>query len=118
MKRLIIGGLSLLLVSVVVAPAARSQETPSAPKVQNTSSSINLIAPFHLAYQAYRGDFVEQGIPGYMALVTAYANGQIRAEDLVKSAIAANRLSEEALINRGYINAVDDQLRDFQSMGG
>jgi hypothetical protein len=118
MKRLIIGGLSLLLVSVVVAPAARSQETPSAPTVQSTSSSINAIAPFNLAYQAYRGDFVEQGIPSYMVLVTAYSNGQIRAEDLVKSAIAANRLSEEALTNQGYINAVDDQLRDFQSMGG
>lgn len=118
MKRLIISGLSLLLMSVVIAPAARSQETPSDPTVQNTSSSINPSTPFNLAYQAYRGDFVEQGIPSYIALVTAYANGQIRAEDLVKSAIAANRLPQEVLSNQGYINAVDDQLRDFQSMGG
>lgn len=118
MKRFIIGGFSLLVASAIAAPAAQAQENRyNPPVVRNTATTVNQITPFNLAYLAYRGNFKTQGIPGYSGLVSAYRDGRVSAQSLVQTAIAANLLSENALNDEGYINAVDAQLRDFQNIG-
>ena len=111
MKRLILSGLSLLLVVGATAPAVRAQETAkNTAEIGTFPKYIYQITPFNLAEQAYRGYFKDQGIPSYDQLSSAYNEGRITALDLVKSAIQVNRLSPQALNERGYLNAVDAQL--------
>jgi hypothetical protein len=119
MKRILLGGLSVLLTSAIAAPAAvLAQEGSDNLVVQRDNIiTVNGITPVNLVYQAYRGEFKNQGIPGYSGLIDAYGTRQVSAESLVKTAIAANLVSQEALNDQGYINAVDSQLRDFQNIG-
>lgn len=118
MKRILLGGLSLLLTSAIAAPAVLAQEGSDNLVVQRDNiTTVKGITPVNLAYQAYRGEFKNQGIPGYSGLIDAYGTRQVSAESLVKTAIAANLVSQEALNDEGYINAVDSQLRDFQNIG-
>lgn len=115
MKRLIISGLSLFLMVGAAIPAVRAQGTAYNPTIDGrTSPYISQITPFNLVTQAYRGYFEAQGIPGYQGFSAAYQSGQIDAKDLVKSAIAANQLSEDTLKDQAYINAVRANLEDFQ----
>jgi hypothetical protein len=116
MKRLILSGLSLLLVVGAAAPAVRAQETAANRAEVGTSPKyIYQITPFNLAEQAYRGYFKDQGIPSYDRLRVAYHEGRITAQDLVKSAIQVNRLSPQTLNDQGYLNAVDTQLESLAS---
>jgi hypothetical protein len=118
MQRLIISGLSLLLMSATATSVVRSQGAAFNPAIgRQAPSYLNQLTPVNLVTQAYRGEFKDQGIPGYMGFVGAYKNGQIRAVDLVKLAIAENRLPQETLTDQGYLNAVEAQLRDFQNLG-
>lgn len=118
MKRLIIGSFSLLVASAIAAPAIRAQENLyHASEQRHAATAVNQITPFNLAYLAYRGELRNQGIPGYSGLVSAYQDGRVSAESLVQTAITTNLLSENALNDEGYINAVDAQLRDFQNVG-
>lgn len=111
MKRLILSGLSLLLVVGASTPAVRAQEiAENTAKVGTSRNYIYQITPFNLASQAYRGYFKDQGIPSYNQLSSAYNEGRITALDLVESAIQVNRLSPQVLNERGYLNAVDAQL--------
>ncbi len=114
MKRLILGSLSLLLVVGASTPAVHAQETAeNIAKVGTSRNYIYQITPFNLAGQAYRGYFTDQGIPSYNQLSSAYNEGRITALDLVESAIQVNRLSPQALNDRGYLNAVDAQLSNL-----
>jgi hypothetical protein len=116
MKRLILSGLSLLLMVGATAPAVRAQETAeNRVEVGTSPKYIYQITPFNLAEQAYRGYFKDQGIPSYDRLSVAYQEGRITARDLVKSAIQANRLLPQTLNDRGYLNAVDAQLGSLAS---
>jgi hypothetical protein len=114
MTRLILSSLSLLLVVGATVSAVRAQETAeNTAKVGTSRNYIYQITPFNLAEQAYRGYFKDQGIPSYDRLSVSYNEGKVTALDLVKSAIQANRLSPQTLNDRGYLNAVDDQLRSL-----
>jgi hypothetical protein len=115
MKRLIVGALSILLVSLAVAPAAKAQVRKGNDDTQMNSISkqVPQITPFNLVYRAYQGDFSEQGIPGYTRLLTAYRFGEINPEDLVKSAVRANRLPPSTLSDESYLSAVRFYLRDL-----
>lgn len=112
MKRLIVGSLTVLLLAVATAPVVNAQETALNSTTLN-SNARNQIAPFNLVSLAYQGNFKTQGIPGSGSLVAAYQIGRVSAEDLVKSAVAANILSPSVLKNRGYLNAVDTQLSNL-----
>ena len=100
---------------VALAPAVRAETTAvNLTTLGNTSSYFSHTTPFNLVSQAYRGSFKEQGIPSYEALIAGYRSGQIRAEDVVQSAVKANRLSEEILNDQGYLYAVEAQLRGLE----
>lgn len=119
MKNLIIGGLSLMLVSGVAAPAVLAESLQSSPDMRsNTSTSTYQIAPFDLVYMAYQGYFKNQGIPSAQALIYGYRTGDIDARDLVSSAVRANRLPSQMLADDDYLNAVDNQLNNLNENNG
>lgn len=113
MKRLIIGGLSILLFSVATTPAVKAEPTAiNLPMQQSTSKSTFGLTPFQLVSLAYSGYFRSQGIPGYSALISAYREGEINAKDLVQSAVKTNRLSAQVLTDQEYRWAVQNQLHN------
>jgi hypothetical protein len=89
--------------------ATRSQRNST---FNNPSSnrSVTQATPFDLVFLARKGYFQEQGIPSYGSFHTSVRTGQISAEDIVKAAIAENRVSSEVLNDRGYLNAVERKL--------
>ncbi len=102
----------VLLISSSVSPGVlQAQSTRN--KIAQQSQNDRLIDAFDLVSAAYRGYFQEWGIPGYARLDQAYRGGQITASDLIKAAIAANRLSATAIEDPSYIHAVDTNLYDL-----
>lgn len=120
MHRLIMGSLSLLLMSVALAPTVRA-EMPSADSsdstVENSSSAKEQTTAFNLVTLAYQGFFEEQGIPSAGALLQAYRAGDISPEDLVRGAIAVNRLAPETLNDQEYMAAVQSYLNVLVNNG-
>lgn len=109
MKRLVLSGLSLLLLTTATVPSAIAQTT-ALNSVTSTSTSTNQLTPFNLVSLAHRGYFQEQGIPGYSNFSAAYHLGRITAEDLVQAAVKSNRLDAELLTDQDYLSAVEAQL--------
>lgn len=120
MHRLVVGSLSFLLMSLAITPAVRA-EIPnvrsSDSTVENSRSAQEQTTPFKLVTLAYQGFFQEQGIPSAGGLLQAYRAGDISAEDLVRGAIEANRLSAEVLDDREYMTAVQSYLNVLVNNG-
>ena len=118
MKRLVIGSLSVLLLSAVTASLSRAETkiTNSTHSnhhhllTSNPQDSAKNITPYNLVLLAYRGYFIKQGIPSYTELLSAHHMGKISAEKLVQVAIAQKKLSPKFLRDRGYLNAVESAL--------
>ncbi|MBE9206442.1 hypothetical protein IQ244_07920 [Nostoc sp. LEGE 06077] len=72
------------------------------------------IQPFNLVYLAYQGNLQSQGIPSGSTLIFQYQRGSLNAEDLVKAAIKANKLSDQFLQDQIYLSAVETQLSSLQ----
>jgi hypothetical protein len=117
MKRLIMGGLSVLLLSGIAAPAVLAQQSTAARPNPLGSNYTYRIEPFNLAYMAYQGYFKEQGIPSCQGLISAYETGEVEAEDIIKQAIATNRIPAELANDEGYRLAVDRMLFDLKKRG-
>lgn len=64
---------------------------------------------FNLARNGY---FKDQGIPSHSGLTVAYRFGNVTAQDLIKAAIAQNRLSPETLDDEDFVRAVNQYLLD------
>jgi hypothetical protein len=77
-------------------------------------SYVQQTTPVNLVSLAYRGYFRKQGIPSYGVLIAAYQSGKISAQDLVQVAVEANRVSAEVLSDSGYLNAVEQALKQLQ----
>ncbi len=111
MKGLIIGSLSLLLISTATAPEVRAETRVFNPGVAgSTGSYIPQITPFNLVNLAYQGYLKDQGIPSYSLLSRYYLDQKISALDIVRSAVKAKRLPEETLTNKQYLNNVAQVL--------
>jgi hypothetical protein len=109
MKRIILSGLSLLLLSTAAAPAVYAQTTSEAPP-ENAETLGMAVTPFNLVFLAYQGFFESEGIPKFNQLISDYAAGRVTPEDLVEVAISMRRLPAETMSNRGYLFAVERQL--------
>lgn len=109
MKRLTLSGIAVLLLVVVPAPIVKA-ETPVTNSTTPEDNSNTQLAPFDLVSLANQGYFTQQGIPSGDELLAAYKSQRITAEDIVKSAIALNRLSPQTLNDQEYLNAVDTYL--------
>jgi hypothetical protein len=68
------------------------------------------LTPFSLVSLAYQGEYQTQGIPGFGSFKAGISSESITAKDLVKAAIAANQLIPDTQTDRGYLNAVEQQL--------
>jgi hypothetical protein len=68
------------------------------------------LTPFGLVSLAYQGEYRTQGISGFGSFRSATSSKTITAKDLVKAAIDANQLSPDTQTDRGYLNAVEQQL--------
>jgi hypothetical protein len=68
------------------------------------------LTPFNLVSLAYQGEFRTQGIPGFSSFQSGTSSKKITAKDLVKAAIDTDRLSPDTQTDRGYLNAVEQQL--------
>ncbi len=71
------------------------------------------LQPFNIAFLAYQGYLKEQGIPSGGTLLFKYQTGYLTAKDVVQAAIRANKLPAEVLDDRGYVNAVELQMKSF-----
>ena len=98
--------LSLVIATTALAPVAEAAEMT---KTQLT--------PFQVTSLAYRGSFDAVGIPGYGALESGIATGDIVAEDVIEAAIASGRLSAEALEDGAFVSSVDNQLDNLVDHG-
>jgi hypothetical protein len=110
MQRFLKGTIFALVVMTTAGAASASEVAATS----SMTPSNNEIKPFNLVHRAYSGHFSAAGIPGFQTLTTAYHNGQIEAEDLVKTAINQGRLSPDTLMDQGYINAVEFQLQELE----
>jgi hypothetical protein len=111
MKRLLIAALSTLTLAAAVPGYA--QET--------TAYNVNMhrnqaeVTPFNLVYLGYQGYFVKQGIPSNGAFDSAVNANEIKAENLVKVAIARGKLSPDKLNDTRYLHAVQSMLDSFSA---
>jgi hypothetical protein len=103
---------SLLTIGLaIVSPVALAGEVAAV----SSMDSSREIKPFNLVHRAYSGHFTEQDIPGFHRLAVAYNSGQIKAEDLVQTAIDQGRLSPDKLDDEGYLHTVRYQLRHLET---
>ena len=117
MKRLIISALSALTLTTLVAPAIASESTAFNQNLARNSvasRSIIEITPFNLVTGGFQGRFTNQGIPSGGSFLHQVKTNRLEAEDLVKAAIASNRLSEDTLQDKSYLNHVDNLLESLE----
>lgn len=118
MRRLIFGSLSFLFLLAMSMPALQAQTTsgnPSDAPAPSAPSSNAEVSPFDLVRLAYQGFLKEQDIPSGDSFLTAYHTRDVTAEDIVKAAIQANRLSPRFLNDSTYIADVESQLNGLSS---
>ncbi|MEO0948718.1 MAG: hypothetical protein AAFY11_11360 [Cyanobacteria bacterium J06641_5] len=94
---------------VPLTPVAISQESPVPSSVPQRLAR-KPYTPHALAHAAYNGRLGE-GLPSFSDLGMAFLLKDIRAEDLVRAAIAQGRLTEETLADRGFLRATERSLR-------
>nr|RMF21435.1 MAG: hypothetical protein D6756_12500 [Cyanobacteria bacterium J083] len=109
MKRLFIGSISALALSLISLPSLAGDVAATS----QYSGKIYEVTPFNLVTHGYQGYFKEQGIPSNGAFLTAVRWGKIDEIDLIESAIAKGRLSPETINDEGYRRAVAQQIRDI-----
>ena len=125
MNRLILGSLSVLLLSAATAPTIKAgmaatpiaQSTVATERMPERVTTRMAVTPFNLVFLAFHGFFEQEGIPSSMGLLSAYTKGKVTAKDLVKIAIAMNRLPSNTLDNQNFINQVDAQLKSLATDG-
>lgn len=110
MKRLIYGGLSILLMGMAIAPAASAQMRIDNDSQLYLQPEARRVSAFELVSQAFRGEFSEYGIPSYGYFLSAYRTGELDAEEVIRTAVEANWLSPMAIYDQDYESAVAAQL--------
>lgn len=110
MKRLVMITLSTLILSGFAAPTLAGELTAINSK---TARQVNQISPFALVTGGYQGYFKDQGIPAGSRFISKIRTNRIKAEDLVKSAIARGRLSKDTLNDRAYLSHVRSLMDDL-----
>ena len=120
MRKLTLGTLTTLLLTLGIAPAAQG-ETFSGTEEQalaQNRQNVRSTEAFDLVAAAYRGRFESEGVPSYYQLQQAYEVGEVDAKTLVSRAIEAGELSPAAAEDEGYINAVRLHLSGLSDSHG
>lgn len=109
MKRIVFGGLTMLLATVALMPGVNAQ-TVQTGHVGNAN-------PSQIVTLAERGYFKNQGIPSGNRLSSSYEFRQLTAKQVVQAAINDRRIPASTLEDASFIAAVDAQLHRLSSMG-
>lgn len=109
MKQFIIGTISVLLLSAASVPGAVAQQSGTAGSgTTGTMSPTNYqIQPFNLAWMAYQGYFVDQGIPKGRTLISAFESAQVSARDIVKAAAQSGRLPSGFAPDNAFLGTME-----------
>jgi hypothetical protein len=114
MKSLILGSLSVLLLSASITPAiatgGRVLSTPMA-NATTVKTHLNASETVQLAYQGYLAD---EGVPGYLGLLSGYQSRRITAHHVVEAAVKSKRLPKGVEADQSFINAVNIELRSLE----
>jgi hypothetical protein len=109
MKNLILGSLSIVLLSSFATPALSSEEL-AVVTVNGSQTTTNYLPPVTLVQLAYQGYFTDLGIPSHGGFKSALISKQVTAETLIRSAIAKGSLSENVFKDKNYLDVLDTQL--------
>lgn len=104
-KLSLIGG-TLAIILATVNPV----QAQSAKSNQSLNEAYG-VSPRELISMGRQGRFVEQGIPSHNNFRSGVRAGRITAEELIASAIANNRLTEEAANDQNYLKTVENHLK-------
>ena len=110
MKRLLIITLSIISSTTLAIPVLAQ------PRVTiNTEEARRIveITPYDLVTSSYQGRFRDRGIPAAGGFISAINSNRIKAQDLVKVAIAEGRLSESTLKNKAYLHNVRSLMKNL-----
>lgn len=112
MKRFIMSGLSIVLLSAAIAPTAKANESVALSPTNRAvvQAQAHQLQPYDVASLAYQGSFRSVGVPGYGALTSAYEAHTLTADRLVQAAIQSHRLPASVAMDSSYIQAVDREL--------
>lgn len=114
MKRLIIGSIATIILSLAPALAFGSEVSTVKTKSEDTSTSlVNQTQPFNLVFLGKQGFFVEQGIPSGAIFLHSISTGKVTAESLIEAGIAEGRLHPDTINDQGYILSVENLLQDL-----
>jgi|GEM_PF-1266470 len=98
---------SLLVIALAATTPVNAQ---SIENKQSTDNSYS-ISPRQLITLARQGRFERQGIPSHDGFRQGVRSGKITADELIESAIASNRLTEDVKSDRNYVNRVAKHLK-------
>jgi hypothetical protein len=114
MKSFILGSLSVLLLSAGTTPAlatgGRVLNSPMA-NVTTVRTHLNASETVQLAYQGY---LANEGVPGYLGLLSGYQSQRITAQDVVEAAVKSHRLPMGVEADQTFIKAVNVELRSLE----
>ncbi len=108
-KYLTLLGVAVVSAISLIASPVNAQEAVAA-STQETVTDYRGLTPRKLISLGRHGRFKAQGIPGYSRFGSAIRSGKVDAQKLVASAVAQNRLPEEALQDVEFINSVSSHL--------
>ncbi|MEO1669928.1 MAG: hypothetical protein AAFR77_03940 [Cyanobacteria bacterium J06631_2] len=108
--------MSNISISASLAAIALTTIATIAPANAQGQSSVEsnqsyLVSPRQLISLARQGRFKAQGIPSHNNFRNGVRGGKITAADLVESAIANNRLPENARSNQQYLSTLASHLK-------
>ncbi|HEY9646399.1 MAG TPA: hypothetical protein V6C88_08530 [Chroococcidiopsis sp.] len=118
-KRVILSGLSAIVMAAAIAPTVKAEPVSEVSTgFPQAAADVGMdVTPFNLVFLAYQGFFESEGIPMASGLTNGYRTGSVDAEDLIRVAVQMRRLSPEAASNRGFVRAVENQLRQLTDLG-
>lgn len=111
MKSLILGSLSIVLLSSFATPALSSEDL-AVVTVNSSQTTTNYLPPVTLVQLAYQGYFTDLGIPSHGGFKSALISKQVTADTLIRSAIAKGRLSTSVFNDQNYLDVLESQLED------
>lgn len=111
MKRIALSLIGLSLAAAALAPATAAMPM-NRPVEYRTEYGLDA---FDLAYFAYQGNLMDEGIPSYLDLVASVDSGQIQAEDLVQAAIESGELSASAMNDDSFEQEVSEILSSLSN---
>ncbi|NKB18377.1 MAG: hypothetical protein HC770_10570 [Pseudanabaena sp. CRU_2_10] len=110
MQRLLLSGLSVLLLSAIATPSVHAQVIGANPSSQVSAMPRAELKPFNLVFLVLSRLLEKKGIPSAGQFIQDARVGKVTAKSLVQAAVDEKRLPAQTLEDDGYLSAVESQL--------